>query len=228
MEAQFWLDKWHKQETGFHLASVHPLLQKFYAEVFEPQLGVFVPLCGKTSDLAFFAEKGSYTDNVKVVGCELAENAVKAFFAEQKQSDDRKSDDKQLKVSELESFKSYQLDNIEILVGDYFDLQPKQLEACTRIYDRAALIALPESMRKVYVEHMRNLLPHAKMLLISLEYPQHEMNGPPFSVSQDAVNQLFSFAKIKQVYTNNILSKEPKFESRGLSALYESAYVIEW
>ena len=218
MKAQFWLEKWSNQETGFHLDSAHPLLQKFYSQVFNPKEGVFVPLCGKSSDLAFFAEKGSYT-----LGCELAEKAVRAFFSSQ-----NKTDDKKLQISDIAKFQLYQLNNIEILIGDYFDLQAKQLESCKTIYDRAALIALPELMRKDYVEHMRNIIPHAKMLLITLGYPQHEMNGPPFSVLKEEVKQLFDFAKIEQVYTNNILSKEAKFKSKGLSALYESAYVIEW
>ena len=66
MQAQFWLDKWNNQETGFHLDSAHPLLKKFYSQIFSSEDGVFVPLCGKSSDLAFIADKGSYT-----LGCEL-------------------------------------------------------------------------------------------------------------------------------------------------------------
>jgi len=147
MQAQFWLDKWNNQETGFHLESAHPLLQKYYPQIFNPNVGVFVPLCGKSSNLAFFAAKGSYT-----LGCELAEKAVKVFFSSLKITENKPA-----KVSALSKFQSYQLDNLEILVGDYFELQPEQLGACKTIYDRAALIALPESMRNGYVEHMRSL-----------------------------------------------------------------------
>lgn len=218
MQAQFWLDKWDNQETGFHLGSVHPLLKKFYSEVFSPQKGVFVPLCGKSSDLAFFAEKGSYT-----LGCELSEKAVKAFF-----SAPQLVNKEQLQVSSSGGFQSYKLNNLELLTGDFFELAKEQLKACNTIYDRAALIALPETMRKNYVTHMKSLFPQAQMLLISLDYPQLEMKGPPFSVSQSEVEQLFSFAEIEKVYSKNILNKEPKFEARGLSYLNESAYIIQW
>ncbi|TQV81561.1 thiopurine S-methyltransferase [Aliikangiella coralliicola] len=224
MEAQFWLDKWKKQETGFHLEQIHPLLKKFYPDVFSPSKGVFVPLCGKTSDLTFFAEKGSYT-----LGCELSDIAVQAFFKEQK-------DTAQInQVGRFSCFRSTRFvnennrqANIDILIGDIFDLNQALLTECASIYDRAALIALPESLRKDYVRQIRSLMTSAKMLLITLEYPQVEMDGPPFSVASDEVSELFQFAEVSRVYCQNILSKEPKFVARGLSYLNECAYVISW
>jgi len=214
MEAQFWLDKWEKQETGFHLSAIHPLLQKFYARVFRQKLGVFVPLCGKTSDLTLFAQKGSYT-----LGCELSDIAARAFF-----------DSAGLKATErtFENFKSFKANNLEILVGDFFDLQRSQVKNCPTIYDRASLIALPSSMRVAYVAKLKSLFKSARMLLITLQYPQAEMKGPPFSVPQSEVEDLFSFASVTPLYAKNILEKEPKFAARGLSALEECVYMIEW
>ena len=223
MKAQFWLDKWNNQETGFHLDAAHPLLKKFYSQVFSPSQGVFVPLCGKSSDLTFFAQKGSYT-----LGCELSEKAVEAFFSSQELLQMGK-----VTIAERSGLQSHRLDNIELLFGDYFHLQSKQLENCKTIYDRAALIALPEEMRKDYVEYMRLLMPSASMLLITLDFSAQEIvhsakEKPPFSVTEEEVLQLFDFASVEQVYTKNIIEKEPRFKAKGLSYLNESAYVVRW
>lgn len=214
MEAQFWLDKWKKQETGFHLAKVHPLLQKYYSQVFSPSRGVFVPLCGKTSDLKYFADKGGYT-----LGCELSELAVEQFF---------EAYSLQVEASKAGHFINYRCDNLQILVGDFFNLRDSDLEQCSSIYDRAALIALPLKMRVQYVKKLRQLFTKADMLLITLEYSQDEMAGPPFSVDSTEVNSLFEFASVKQIYAKNILAKEPKFIERGLSYLRECVYFIRW
>ena len=214
MDPQFWLNKWEKQETGFHLASVHPLLQKFYSRAFNTQDGIFVPLCGKTSDLTFFAGKGSYT-----LGCELSKKAVEAFFDGNGLNPGKKQDG---------SMMAYRSESLDILVGDLFELDKSQLSKCHAIYDRASLIAFPPTMRSDYVLKLRSLFQSARMMLITLEYPQQEMKGPPFSVEHDEVSRLFSNASIEQVYRKNILSKEPKFEARGLSYLNECVYIIEW
>ena len=52
------------------------------------------------------------------------------------------------------------------------------------MYDRASLIALPPEMRERYARHLAGILPPAtQILLITLDYPQPEMPGPPFAVS---------------------------------------------
>lgn len=214
MEAEFWLNKWNKQETGFHLTQVHPLLQKFYNQVFSEDKGVFVPLCGKTSDLKLFADKGSYT-----LGCELSKIAVEQFYDAHKLK---------AEIATSEKFTHYISANLEILVGDYFELRQVDIGACQTIYDRASLVALPSKMRTQYVKKLCQLFSKADMLLITLEYPQNEMAGPPFNVDLNEVFSLFEFASVNQVYSQNILAKEPKFVERGLSYLNECAYIIRW
>lgn len=214
MKAQFWLDKWERQETGFHLPSVHSWLKKYYATVFNQSGGVFVPLCGKSTDLSYFAENNHYT-----LGCELSLKAAKQFFA---------VNQLEYEVRSNQSFKSLKADNLEILVGDYFNLQTSQLAQCQFVYDRAALIALPEAMRVQYVQQMRTLIPAARLLLITLEYEQESMSGPPFSVVESEVQTLFSFANIKPLNRREIIEKEPKFRARGLTYMYECAYCIHW
>jgi thiopurine S-methyltransferase len=66
------------------------------------------------------------------------------------------------------------------------------------------------------------------MLLITLDYDQKIMNGPPFSVTQKEVNKLFSFAKVKQLHRSDIIEQEPAFKKRGLTRFYETVYSIEW
>ena len=218
MDNTFWIKKWQVNEIGFHLPDVHPLLQKYYSGIFSPRKPVFVPLCGKTKDLSFFQLAGN-----DVLGVDLSEIAAKDFFSEHYA-------DIQVIANETvsNSFVSYQQNNIEILVGDIFNLTPRQLDGFRHIYDRAALIALPKAIRGKYISLLKRLMPRANMLLITLDYQQGKIDGPPFSVNTDEVNELFWFARVELLHANNIIEYEPKFKSRGLEYFNQKAYWVQW
>ncbi len=220
MDSDFWHSKWEKNEIGFHLNDVHPLLQKYFDKTFSDSSIVFVPLCGKTLDMRYL-----FSQHKSVIGCELSEIAANEFFSQEQISNE-------LRIVKEDNHHIYEVDgvtsSIKILVGDYFDLAEKSFKQCGSIYDRAALIALPKELRLSYVKHLRELLPQAKMLLITLDYDQNQMSGPPFSVEQSEVEKLFSFANIELLKRADIIEDEPHFKSRGVDCFYQTAYFIEW
>lgn len=83
----------------------------------------------------------------------------------------------------------YAAAGIDIFVGDLFDLGPEVLGPVDAIYDRAALVALPENMRARYTGHLRAITGGAPQLLICFEYDQSRHAGPPFSVDADEVRR---------------------------------------
>ena len=225
MQQDFWLERWQKGETGFHQEQLNPYLAYFYGDKGVPiekrqLLKVFVPLCGKSVDMLWLAQNG-----YQVLGIECSEIAVKAFFETQ---------NLEYQVVEGKSFSLYvsaakeSQARIEILQGDFFDLMPGDLEGVTDIYDRESMIALPEAMRLDYFKKMMELQDEGmRSLLITLTYPQQEMNGPPFSVTEDEINDLYSDQfRIDKLLGKDILAEEPRFQQRGLSALYETAYKL--
>ncbi len=60
------------------------------------------------------------------------------------------------------------------------------------IYDRAALVALPEEMRHRYTAHLMKITNKAPQLLICFEYDQTLMEGPPFSISDKEIDKHYS------------------------------------
>lgn len=222
MDNNFWLKKWDSKEIGFHLPEYHPLLLKYYTQIFSEQSAIFVPLCGKSKDMIFLESQG-----LNVLGCELSQIAAEEFFSE---SQNLRGDCPTLKI-EVENqslLTRYHSSKINILVGDIFNLDSTLLTEITCIYDRAALIALPKELRLKYANHLRVLLPKAKMLLITLDYDQSKMSGPPFSVNKTELGSLFSFAKIKELQRTNIIDDEPHFKKKGLTSFNQTAYFIEW
>jgi thiopurine S-methyltransferase len=175
---------------------------------------VFVPLCGKSRDLMWLQQSGYQS-----VGVECSKVAVEQFFTEQ-QLNYSKTD-----TSKYTSFKS---DNLEILLGDFFELETDDIGHVTDIFDRASLIALPKDMRRKYVDKITRLQqPGTRTLLITLTYPENQMNGPPFSVTEEEVHQLYSNNySIDKLAAKNILADEPGFQQRGLTALTETAYKL--
>ncbi|MEM9215384.1 MAG: thiopurine S-methyltransferase [Cyanobacteria bacterium P01_F01_bin.150] len=174
MESNFWLNKWQQNELGFHKSEANPLLVKYFRLLsLEPGNRVFLPLCGKTLDISWFLAQG-----YRVAGAELVEIAVIQLFAELGVSPT---------VTNLGAVKQYSAKNIDIFVGDIFQASAKMLGPVDAIYDRAALVALPEDVRDRYTDHLLTLTQAVPQLLITFEYDQTVMSGPPFSISATEV-----------------------------------------
>ena len=178
MDRNFWLQKWKNNQIAFHNQHVHPLLKKhFNALTIEKGSRIFIPLCGKTYDLAWLVSQ-----DYVVVGVELSETAVEQFFNEI---------DVAPVVSSFGRIRRYSAQNIDIFVGDIFELSKELLGHIDAIYDRAALVALPEGMRQQYAHHLIQLTDAAPQLLICYEYDQRLMEGPPFHISPDELQRYY-------------------------------------
>jgi len=79
--------------------------------------------------------------------------------------------------------------DIDIFVGDIFAVSRKILGPVDAVYDRAALVAFPEEMRNRYTAHLTEITDKAPQLLITYDYDQNAMEGPPFSVSNEEVKR---------------------------------------
>lgn len=209
MQKDFWHDRWQHNKIGFHRDSVHPALVKHWPAASRGDGGpVLVPLCGKSLDMHWLAQSGH-----AVVGVELDRRAVEAFFDEAGLSPE---------IDETGSLPSYSAGGITIFAGDFFEFNPPEMYRL--VYDRAALIALPPDMRKRYLPQLASMLaPGARGLLITLEYPQAAMQGPPFSVLPDelAADPGFEFERLEHI---DSLAENPRFVDSGLSWLNEVTY----
>lgn len=213
MDQQFWQSRWAQNQIGFHQSEVNPYLKRYW-----PSLGVaqgcqvLVPLCGKTLDLVWLAGQG-----YKVLGVELAERAVEDFFAEQGLTPE---------VSQAGALRRYSAGSIEILLGDFFAVTAAHVADCRALYDRAAIIALPPSMRDEYVAHLERILPRpCDGLMVTLDYEQARLEGPPFSVPEVEVRRhLEAGWEVVMLERNDVLEQNWKFASRGLDSLHEPAF----
>lgn len=181
MDASFWHDRWQSNRIAFHLDEVNPLLVRYFNHLkVSPGARVFVPLCGKTRDIGWLLTQG-----YDVVGAELVETAVEQLFA-------------QLGVPptiiEHGPLKHYQAPNLDIWVGDVLELTPSLLGKVDAVYDRAALVAMPEYLRAIYARQLKMLAANAAQLLISYVYDQSQVPGPPFSVRDEEVAHLYGDA----------------------------------
>lgn len=179
MQAEFWLQRWREGRTGFHHERPMPLLLEHWPSLaLSKGSRVLVPLCGKTLDMPWLAAQGH-----RVLGVELSPLAVAQFFAEHGLVPERYASPMGVR---------HVAGDIEIIQGDVFGLDDATLAGCDAVYDRAAVIALPAPMRERYAHEVYARLPTGcRGLMITLEYPQAEMEGPPFSVDAAEVDVLF-------------------------------------
>ena len=214
MDPAFWHQRWSTNQIGFHLPEVNPYLQRFWSPLeLEQGSRVLVPLCGKTLDLLWLAHQGH-----SVLGVELSEKAITDFFQEHQLEPS---------VSEEGVFKVFRAGDIELRCGDFFALTAKDVAGCTALYDRAALIALPAPMREQYAAHLQSLLPDCVGLLITLDYDQAQMSGPPFAVGDDEVQRLLgSNWRLEVLQEQDVLGESWKFLQAGVTRLDERVYRI--
>jgi thiopurine S-methyltransferase len=200
-------------QTGFHQSAVDRNLRRHW-----PDLGltinsrVFVPLCGKSLDLLWLCERGH-----SVTGVELSTVALESFCMEHGIPVKRRICD---------DFDVYEAPKLQLFRGDFFALTPELLGPIPAVYDRAALISWAPEQRATYVKHITALTtPGTQTLLVTLEYPQEQMKGPPFSVGADEVDRLYaSHHEIRALTRQDVLANEPRLRSRGATQLHEVCY----
>ena len=215
MQHDFWLARWQQNQIGFHNTDINHHLKRNWSSLDLPANStVFVPLCGKSKDLLWLRQQG-----YQVIGIELSRLAVEAFFTENHLS---------FTSSQRDGFECFETEGIKIYCGDFFELSKSLLNTVSAVYDRASLVALPFEMRTSYASKMKEIIPDGvSTLLIAFNYPQHEMQPPPFSVSYAEVQRLFAeWCDVYRVYSEDITNNEPHFKARGVSKIHEDVYVL--
>ena len=176
MDTRYWHQKWETNNIAFHKSDANPVLVNYFSKLaLDNNSRVFVPLCGKTLDIAWLLSNG-----YRVAAAELVEMAIEQLFTEL---------GVEPAISTIGNVKHYNADNIDIFVGSIFDVSSEMVGPIDAVYDRAALVALPEDMRQQYTTHLTELTDKAPQLLVTYEYDQALMPGPPFSISHKEVNQ---------------------------------------
>jgi thiopurine S-methyltransferase len=215
MTLDFWHERWQRGEIGWHLDEINLHLQEHWPRLgVDPGGRVLVPLCGKTLDLAWLVGQGQ-----PALGVELSPIAVEALFRDQGLVPE---------VTDEPPFRRYRSGALEVLCGDFFDLTQTHLGALDAVYDRASLIALPPETRRRYAAHLMGLLSaETRILLITLDYDQAQMTGPPFAVAAPEVRDLFGERfEIEPLGGMDVLGENPRFRERGLERLLEQVYVL--
>ena len=207
MGKEFWLDSWEQGNTPFHESEVQADLASLFPRL-EQAAQVLVPLCGKSLDMLWLREQG-----YRVLGVELSAIAIEQFFEEQKVAYQKQGD-------------HYVGEGIELICCDIFTLSlEREVDV---IYDRAALIALPEKLRPVYVQCLKQYLkPGGGVYLKTIAYECPDFEAPPHSVTFDEVKELYEWANGRQCLRDELinLDESAPLYRRGLRTFQQR---IDW
>lgn len=207
--AENWIERWENGRTGWHEPQGNAGLKAHWPGSSAGNR-VLVPLCGQSPDLLWLAGLGH-----EVVGVELSELAVRGFF------EDNGLEFEQKPAGALVEFRASAIP-VTVYQGDYFDLD---IEPCDALYDRGALVALPDPVRLDYVRHTKRLIrSNATILLVTLEYEQSIVSGPPFSVHGEEVGRYWpGLERVEQ--KDDFETCPPKFREAGLKEIYEVVWL---
>ena len=210
-----WLKFWENNETNWHGDRITQELVEYF-ELFELETRdkVFVPLCGKSLDMIYIMNQG-----FSVVGVEISEIGVRQFFSENNLT---------YKITKVDDFDLYSSENLEIYCGDFFSLTSKHLNNVKAVLDSKSLIALEPDLRQKYAKHLNDIISlGVRILLVTLQYPQHQMSGPPFSVDKSEVESLFSMTfETRELKSFNDIENGSKLVRAGVDFINNAAYCL--
>lgn len=212
MKTEFWRRCWHEGRTPWHEGIPNAQLRTHFERLdLRPGEQVFVPLCGKSEDLWWLHERGA-----QVLGIDLSPLAARAFLQAHG-----------LAFTETRGrrFTTFESPGFRLLAGDFFQLRAADLAGVAAVYDRAALVALPAPMRRRYAERLAGWLA-APILLVSLEYPEGEIEGPPFPVREPEIRALFGGRRRVEHLGEEDVLEGSGLRKRGLTRLHEHGYLI--
>jgi len=214
MDKGFWLERWEAGRTAFHEGRANGLLVEHWGRLSVAEGGrVLLPLCGKTRDVAWLLSQG-----VRVVGVELSRRAVDELFAELGVEPEVEAP-----TGAVAELLRYRASGVEVFVGDVFALPRALLGDVDAVYDRAALVALPVGMRERYARLLVELTERAPQLLISYEYDQSLMEGPPFSVSDAELGRYYG----DHYQLTRLERREIDGGLKGICPVWESAWLLQ-
>lgn len=217
MDASFWHKAWSEDRIGFHQDRPDTRLAEHWPSLeLAPDTLVFVPLCGKSPDMLWLHERGH-----PVLGVELSEKAVQAFFEENDLAYERHAQ------GPFEAWTGTgKAIGIRLLLGDFFELGVRDLAHVGAFYDRASLIAMDTSLRAGYARRLGELLPVGTAgLLLAIDYDTSRMQGPPFAVPDAVVHDLLGEGfDIDELAHYSGPERLGNLAARGLETLDERVY----
>ena len=211
-----WHSRWESNKIGWHADQVNQNLIEYFSKLnLVDGDKIFVPLCGKSFDMLYLLQRG-----LKVVGVEMSEIAAKQFFSENKL---------EYSVSGVDDLILYEGDGIQIFCGDFFTLKANHLVGVKAVYDRASLIALDKALRQKYVNHLNDIISKdVRVLLLTLNYPQHQRVDPPFAVSKSEVDSLYGGSfECQKLQNISDIENEPMFLLQGVDFVEKAVYCLQ-
>lgn len=216
MDKDEWVNAWNEGRTNFHRNGPHEFLVQYYDQVNLPEnSNILVPMCGKSHDLIWLKEKGH-----NVFGVEIVNRPCQEFWSDHKLEFQERS---------IESAQVYEGDRITIINDDFFNFPRESIpEKIDFIFDRAALVALPEEMRKVHYSRIKELSsPGTKILLDSFEYDRQFETRAPYSVSDAEVKAAYSWVSDFQTLLTEVREmKGNHLSKRGIKEVLDYIYLM--
>jgi thiopurine S-methyltransferase len=216
MQPDFWHERWRSGQIGFHRSKPHRHLEDYWPSLaLRGSSRVWVPLCGKSLDMLWLRDRGH-----AVAGVEISAVALESFLMEHGIPARRRV---------AAEFDLYEAGGLQLMRGDIFALTRERLGEVAAVYDRAALVSFAPELRDAYVERVADLTAAGtQTLLVTMEYPQKQTQGPPFSVSAAEVRRLYGrHHAIQELSRQDILADEPRLRAKGVTQLHEVCYRMQ-
>ena len=215
MEPDYWIEGWQQGRKGFDQTDPHRWLAQHWSTLqVDEDSTVFVPLCGKTVDMVWLADRGH-----SIIGVEVSEIAVDEFFAMVGLTPE---------IEEVGPLAVYRAGPYELWRGDLFEVPSPIFDRVDAVYDRASIVALPPDIRRRYAQTLTTQLrPDAPWFLVSFTYDQNEMSGPPHSVPLDEIDALFGEEfEIETLVDESVIERAAAMQERGLTQMRETLSIL--
>lgn len=214
LDHDYWKQRWEEGSVGWHQTFVTPWLKQYWPRLQLPAASrVLVPFSGKSLDLLWLAKQG-----YAVLGVELSPLAIADFFAEH---------ELRPVTTDAADGRHHRAGAIEIIEGDLFAVAKATLATCTAVFDRGAMVAQTATQRQRYQQEIYGALPvGSRGLLLTIDYPQAEREGPPFAVTARELEHNLPAWQMVSLERRDLLADMADGLGGGLTALHADAFLL--
>ncbi|XP_075246699.1 uncharacterized protein LOC142340123 isoform X2 [Convolutriloba macropyga] len=182
----FYDEKYSKGYSPWHMDTVNYNLLKHYNRIQpegEPLRKILVPMSGKTVDIKWLADKGH-----EVVAVEISQSACRQIFTR----DNIPFEEIDCPQVEGKLFKPVS-GRIKAYCCDVFKFTKEVEGEFESVWERGAVIAFEEDLRKKYFEHVKTLVSKGCSWMSSIfQYDRNVYYNHPYCLNDDEIERVFS------------------------------------
>lgn len=196
--------------TSSHRKAIHPYIETDELGYLMGSQRVLITFCGRDNMVMWYRSLAAH-----VICIDPSAEAIEQFLKDNHLAYDHTAEGR------------YEAEGITFFNSSIFEIEPADIGRIDCVYDRAALVTLPETQRQQYLDKMDALMhPGSTYVLFTLEFQPCVGDTSPFSITPEDVYRYYGDRYIIDHVKNVALPNHPMVEQLNLDFLKKHDFIL--